>query len=489
MPAGDPGRVARSSVSDSVPLQSAVELVGALEAGEISAVELMSATYDRLEAVNPSINAIVNALDRDRAIALAEQSDRERRRNGRAGPLAGLPIAAKDLVDAEGFPTTLGFLPFKDQTAKADSPLIARQKAAGAIVIGKTNTPEFGLGSHTFNRVFGATRNPYNLAKSAGGSSGGAAAALAAGIVSVSDGSDMGGSLRNPASFCNVVGFRPSIGRISRSHALGWLGRMSTEGPMARSVEDVARLFSVQVAHEPDDPLSLGEPGSVFAADLSIDPAGLRIACTEDLGFLPVEAAVRRVIAGVPATFQDMGCSVNRDYPNLRNAMHVFQVQRAANLAMVVHELDRSVPRWRDFTKDTALWNFDKGLALSASEILESEAQRTLIYQEAVSFFERYDALALPTAQVLPFDVETDWVREIEGVAMTTYIDWMSVCCVISVTGFPAISLPAGFSEDGLPVGVQLVGPPGGDLKLLKIARAFEQATGFAARRPPLAGS
>ena len=474
-------------MAESILWSSARDQVDAVVSGRISAAELMAATYDRLEAVNPGINALVSVLDREDALALARVCDDRRRTDGPAGVLEGLPMAPKDLIDAVGFPTTMGFVPFRDQMPAADSDLVARQKAAGAIVFAKTNVPEFGFGSHTFNNVFGITRNPYDVTKSAGGSSGGAAAALGAGIVAVADGSDFGGSLRNPASFCNVVGFRPSIGRVNGARGMGWLGRIATNGPMARCVDDVARLLSVQVAPDLTDPMTLADPGETFMTDLRIDPTGLRIACTADLGFLPVDGPVRDVFATVGPEFEAMGATVAEAYPDLTRAMEVFQAQRAANVALTARMLERDVPDWRSFAKDTALWNFDKGTAITANEILMSEVLRLKIYEDMVGFFERYDALVLPTAQVLPFDVETPWVASVDGVDMPTYLDWMSICCVISVTGLPAISIPAGFSSDGLPVGIQIVGPPRGDLAVLRIASAFEAATGFANTRPRLA--
>ncbi len=457
-----------------------------LEAREISARELMGWTYDQIERVNPTLNALVNLLPREAALTLADAADAATAAGAGAGALHGLPIAPKDAQDVTGFPTTFGFAPYRDRVATADSPLIARQRAAGALLIGKSNMPEFGLGSHTFNAVFGRTSNPYDTGRSAGGSSGGAATALASGMLTVTDGSDMGGSLRNPASFCNVVGLRPSIGRLPVEAGYGWLGRLATSGPMARTVADAAWLLSVQAGPHGADPLTLTEPGAAFRADLATNAAGLRIAVTEDLGRLPVDAEVRAVCRAAGDVFESLGAQVSEAHPDLSGAMDVFQTQRAAVLAATGRALDESLPDWRTHAKDTAVWNIEKGFELETAALLESEMRRTALYRRVARFFEDHDALVLPAAQVPPFDAELEWVPEIAGQTLDTYIDWMAVCCEISVTGLPAISVPGGFTEAGLPVGLQIVGPPRGDFQLLQIAHAFEQATRHGERRPDL---
>ena len=467
--------------------ESAASLVAAVHRGKLSAVELMNACYDRIERVNASLNAIVNLLPRDQALELARQADRAQAAGERLGPLHGLPMAPKDAVDVAGFPTTWGFVPFRDRIASSDDELAARQRAAGALFIGKTNMPELGLGSHTFNRLFGTTANPYDHTRTAGGSSGGAAVALAAGMVPLADGSDMGGSLRNPASFCNVVGMRPSIGRVPDARPMGWFARLATPGPMARTVADAALLLSVQAGRYHADPLSLGQPGHAFAGTLSRDLHGLRIAWTPDLDLVPVEREVVKVVEAAANTFRDFGCVVEQACPDLSEAMAVFQVQRAAALAVTARALDREVPGWRDHAKDTVLWNVDRGLALRSEELLDAEVRRTQIYRRVVEFFERYDALLLPAAQVVPFPADIEWVREINGQPMQTYIDWMTVCCAVSVTGLPAMSVPAGFTTGGLPVGLQIVAGPHDDLGLLQLAHEFEQATLHHRRRPEIA--
>ena len=470
--------------------ESAVDLADALRTGQSSALEVMDETYDRIEAVNPRLNAIVNLLPRSEALALAGAADRVPPAD--RGALHGIPMAIKDLGDAAGFPTTRGFVPFRDRVATADGPMPARLRAAGALFIGKTNTPEFGLGSHTFNSLFGATLNPYDPARTPGGSSGGAAVAVATGMLPVADGSDMGGSLRNPASFCNVVGLRPSIGRVPLDGVAAWFARIATGGPIGRTVSDTALLFSVQAGPDPRDPLTLPEPGSTFRQLMSREPAAQdsdrprRIAYSPNLHGLPVASEVAEVIAEAPAVFEELGWTVDEAAPDLSRAMEVFKVQRAAGLSNLGRTLDEAVPDWRSHAKETAIWNIDQGLALTAEEIMRSELGRAQIYTEVAEFFETYDALILPAAQVAPFPVETDWIREINGVELPTYLDWMTVCCAISVTGLPAISVPAGFTSTGLPVGLQIVGKPRGDLELLRIAYAFEQATQHHLRQPPI---
>jgi amidase len=463
---------------------SATDLAARLRSGELSAVDVMNAHYDRIEKVNPRLNAIVNLLPRERAVALAEQADRlpaEQR-----GVLHGLPMACKDAVEVAGFPTTWGFVPFADHVASADDAMASRLRAAGALFIGKTNMPEFGLGSNTFNRVFGPTLNPFDATKSAGGSSGGAAVGLATRMFPLADGSDMGGSLRNPASFCNVVGLRTTPGRLPSVRSFGWFARLSVSGPMARTVEDAALLLSVQAGPCDADPLTLPESGEVFRAPLDAPMAGRRIAFSPNLGGLPIARSTAAVIATAPAVFEGLGCKVEQTEPDLSGAMDVFQVQRAAALAALGQGLEKSVPDWRKHTKDTAIWNIEKGFALTGDEIIQSELRRTEIYRSAVEFLERFDALILPAAQVPPFDIKTEWVDSIEGHKMDSYIDWMTVCCAITVTGLPAISVPAGFTEDGLPVGLQIVGRPRGEWALLQIAHAFESATQHHRQAPPL---
>ena len=476
-------------MSDNTPAplwDDALTLCRDLQRGTVSAVELMRNVYARINALNPQVNALVNLLDEQEALALAATADRVP--VGERGPLHGVPMAPKDAVAVRGFPTTWGFKPFAERIETQDSALAARMRKAGAIFIGHSNMPEFGLGSNTFNAVFGATLNPYDPTKTAGGSSGGAAVALATDMLPLADGSDMGGSLRNPASFCNVVGLRPSIGRTPLSRGFAWYGRLVTAGPMAKTVADTSLLFSVLAGPDPADPLTLPEPGEHFLDALvpAIHNANnpVKVAVSEDLGLLPIDPAVRKVIQDAAAKFADLGATVDYAHPNLEGAMDVFQTQRAAGLRTLGRNLDATVANWRDHAKDTALWNIDKGFALTADELLSSEIKRSRIYAHIAEFFENYDVLVLPAAQVPPFGIEQEWIDNIDGHGLETYIDWMAVCCMITVTSLPTLSVPGGFSPDGLPIGVQLVGKPRGDLQLLKIAHWFEQSTQFYTQRP-----
>lgn len=464
---------------------SAIHLRQLLAEQKISARELMQATYAQINRLNPRLNALVNVIPEEDALRLADAADKRIAR-GDAGPLEGLPMAPKDAEDVSGLPTTYGFVPWRNRVAKDDSLMVRRLRNAGALCIGKSNMPEFGLGSHTFNNLFGPTFNPWDTTRTPGGSSGGAAVALATGMLPIADGSDMGGSLRNPASFCNVVGFRPSLGRVpDDSRAYGWFSRLDTRGPMGRTVDDVALLLSVQAGPVDVDPLALTESGETFRLIAERDLKGLRVGWSPDLG-LPVDPAVKAVMNEVPPVLRALGCEIDTHVPDFSGAMDVFNTQRGAQLASLGRSLDVAVPDWRQHAKDTAVWNIDFGLALTGEALLRAEIQRTRIYRRIAAYFETVDALFIPAAQVPPFNASLAWVHEIDGVKLPTYLDWMQVCCVISITGLPAISVPAGCTEEGLPVGVQIVGKPRGDKALLEIARAFESATNLHRRRPPL---
>ena len=465
---------------------NARELCRDLQSGQASAEELMHETYERIDRVNPELNALVALLDKDQALALARQADQVP--IAQRGPLHGLPMAPKDAVQVKGFATSWGFVPWSKTIAEEDDGLASRMRSAGAIFIGRSNMPEFGLGSNTFNSLYGTTRNPYNTDKTCGGSSGGAAVALATGMLPLADGSDMGGSLRNPASFCNVAGFRPSIGRMPYTRGFGWFARLSTTGPMARNVADLALLFSVQAGPDAHDPLTLPESGEHFLdAYVPLDSlAGLKIAYAPELDGVPIDPEVLSVMASAADTFSDLGAEVVSTVPPLKGAMDVFQAQRAAGLSSLGNNLDRTIPDWREYAKATAIGNIEKGQQMSAHEIFQSEARRSIIYENMVEFFQEHDAIILPAAQVPPFDLSQEWVSEINGQTMPSYIDWMTICCAITVTGFPAISVPGGFTEDGLPIGVQIVGKPRGDLALLRLAHTYEAATNHYQQKPAI---
>jgi amidase len=449
----------------------------------VSAVEVMDAHIARIGRHNPKLNAIVTFLP-EPALAAARTLDGALARGAAPGALAGLPIAHKDLVPTRGVRTTFGSPIFKDFVPEADAIIVERLRRAGAIMVGKTNTPEFGAGSQTFNTVFGATRNPYDLGKTCGGSSGGAAAALAARLLPVADGSDFGGSLRNPASFCNIVGLRPSAGRVPGWPSLSAWFDMPVLGPMARTVTDVALMLSAMAGPDPRAPISLQQDGAMFAQPLGHDFKNARIAWSSDLGGLPLEPEVRRVTEAQRRVFVDLGCIVEEATPDLSDADEVFRVLRAWDFELSFGELLR---KYRPLMKDTVIWNIEQGAKLTGAQVGAAEIKRTRIYHRMREFMQTYDYLVAPVAQVLPFDVHLPFPTCVEGVPFTTYLDWMKSCYLITVTGAPAMSVPCGFSSGGLPVGLQIVGRHRQEFELLQMAFAFEQATGCWKRRPPLA--
>jgi len=451
--------------------RSAVELAAMVARREVSACELLDAHLDRIERTNPQLNAIVTLVP-DMAREWAEAADAATVAGDELGPLHGLPVAHKDLEPTAGIRTTMGSPLLADFVPSEDGLVIQRLRAAGAVTIGKTNTPELGAGSHTFNPVFGATHNPYDPSRTCGGSSGGAAVALAAHMIPIADGSDMGGSLRNPASFCNVVGMRPSYGRVpSWPNSTPW-SPLATKGAMGRSVSDVALQLRVLAGPDPRVPISLPEPGSMFAAELETDLGEVRVAWTPDLG-LPVDRAVRDTLAFVPGRLEELGCSVTEAMPDLSDAREIFQTLRAWQFEIAGGALYDRAP---DQVKDTVRWNIEEARRRTMVDHTRATVLHAALIERVRAFFDEYDVLALPTSQVAPFDIDLDWPHEVDGEAMPTYIDWMRTCCDITVTGCPAISMPAAFTPDGLPVGVQFVGRPSDDLGLLRFARNWERA-------------
>jgi amidase len=463
----------------------AVDVARLIRTRRVSAVELMTASLAQINRVNPRVNALCTLADPDELMQQARAADRKLVRSGPSGPLHGFPHAVKDLVPTAGMRTTFGSLIYRDHVPTVDALLVERLKKAGAILIGKTNTPEFGAGSQTFNAIFGSTRNPYDLTRTSGGSSGGAAVAVACGMTPLADGSDLGGSLRNPASFCGVVGLRPSIGRVPVwPRAQPWTS-LSVEGPIARTVRDVALLLSVMSDPDPRDPAALDEPGSVFRRSFRRDFRKVRVAWSHNLGGYPVEPVVTTVCDRARPVFTDLGCIVEEDEPDLREADGVFRTLRAWSFA---HDRGDDYRSSRHLMKETVVWNIEQGLALTAAAIARAEATRAAVYERARRFFDRYEFLILPVSQVQPFPVDVEWVKEINGRPMNTYIDWMATCYLVSVMGCPAISVPCGFTPEGLPVGLQIVGRHRRDRDVLEIAYAFEQATRINKRtRPPAA--
>ncbi|MGW5737742.1 MULTISPECIES: amidase [Streptomyces] len=461
--------------------RTARELAAGIRAREFSAREVVQAHLDRIEQVNGAVNAVVT-LVAERALDEAHTADEATAHGEPLGPLHGLPVAHKDTHDTRGIRTTYGTPLLADHVPERDELIVERIRAAGAITIGKTNVPEFAAGSHTVNPLFGATRNPYDLRRSAGGSSGGAAAALACGMHPLADGSDMGGSLRNPASFCNVVGLRPSPGRVPSWPDTAPWSTMAVQGPMARTVADAALLLSVVAGPDPRSPIALETPGSAFGGSLDRDLTGLRIAWSPDLGgAVPVDREVREVLAPAVTAFAALGCVVEEACPDLSGADEVFRTFRAWQFHLSLGALLETAA---DRIKPSLVRNIRQGATLTGADLERATVRHGALFHRVREFFERYDALVLPTSQVPPFPVEREYPDEVEGVPTTDYLDWMRSAYLVSATGSPALSVPAGFTPGGLPVGVQIVGPHRGDLRVLQIGHAFERATRHGERRP-----
>jgi amidase len=465
----------------------AVALATLIRSREVSAREVVAAHIKRIEEVDPVVNAVVTRTF-DQALAKAATADDALSRGERPGLLHGLPVAHKDLVETAGVRTTFGSPLFAEHVPDRDALIVSRMACAGAISLGKTNTPEFGAGSHTVNQVFGATRNPYDPSRSSGGSSGGAAAALAARMLALADGSDLGGSLRNPASFCNVVGLRPSPGRVPSwpvSDVADWLG---VEGPMGRTVADVALLLAAISGPDPRVPLALDAPAPALSEPTRIidlltrDMRGVRVAWSADLG-LPVDPAVLAVLSPARQVLTEMGCEVIDATPDLAGADEGFRIWRAQRYATAFGPLLAKHP---DQVGPNVAWNVRRGLELATADLSRATQLLAALADRVSAFFETVDVLACPVSQVAPFDIGLDWVHEIGGVPLHTYLDWMASAYLISATGLPAISVPAGFTPEGLPVGLQLVGRRREDWPLLAVARAFESATGYGRTAPPV---
>jgi amidase len=459
----------------------AAKLVRIIRARRVSVTEVMRAFIARIERVNPKVNAIVTFLP-EQALKRAKALDRK---GAAAGPLAGLPIAHKDIVPTRGIRTTFGSPIYRDHVPAEDHAIVERLRAAGAILIGKTNTPEFAVGAQTFNPIFGATRNPYDLSKTSGGSSGGAAAAVASGMLPFADGSDLGSSLRNPGSFCNVVGFRPTPGRVPNWPFPNAWDTLWSLGPIGRTVEDAALLFSAMAGPDPRCPTTHAEAGKIFARPLRRDFRKVRVAWSRDLGGLPVDARVTRVLESQRAALESLGCIVEDAEPDLSDADEAFQVQRAVGFVEAYGELLKTQ---RSLMKDTVVWNIEEGFKLDAARIANANVLRSKVFHTTRRFLERYEFLLLPTVQVPPFPVDQPFVSEINGVKLANYMEWMKSCYLISATSHPAISVPAGFTDEGLPVGLQIVGRYRDDFGVLQLAHAFEGVTEAWKRRPLACG-
>ena len=452
---------------------TARELRAALGRREVSAREVVQAHLDQIERVNPAVNAIVT-LAAERALDGAAAADRRAAAGADLPPLHGLPVAHKDVHETAGLRTTYGSPLRASYVPAEDALVIERMRAAGVITIGKTNVPEFGAGSHTFNPVFGLTRNPYDLGRSAGGSSGGAAVALACGMHPLADGSDMGGSLRNPASFSNVVGFRPSPGRVPGWPALLGRATLNVSGPMARTVADAALLLSVMAGPDPRSPIALQDPGARFAAPLGTSLRGWRVAWSPDLGgAVPVEPGPAAAARDAARVFAALGCEMTEDCPSFAGADEVFRTLRAWQFEVMFGPLLDAAP---EQLKPSLRQNIELGRRLTGAGLGRAEVLHTRLHEQVRAFFGRHDLLVLPVSQVLPFDADLEYPREVAGVPMTGYLDWMASAYLVSATGCPALSVPAAFSDGGLPIGVQLVGRSGDDTRLMACAMFLERA-------------
>ena len=473
-----------SFASPELCFKSARELAALIHTRQVSVRDVVQSHLDQITRLNPHVNAIVSKLPDDACLALADAADRRLAHGDEVGPLHGLPIAFKDNQPAVGFPFTRGSRIFALDMPSEEPVFIERLRAAGAIPIGKTNIPEFAMGSHTYNALFGTTLNPYDLTRSAGGSSGGAAAALATGMLPIADGNDLGGSLRNPANFNNVVALRPTVGLVPTApDPLPGIG-FNVNGPLARSVSDVAFLMSVMAGPDPRDPVCFSSDPSVFAQPLDRAFSDTRVAWCLDLGGLPVDRRVRQVLERRRQTFEALGCTVEEACPDLIGADDIFLTIRAWRAGALLGPL---LADHRDLMKPEAIAEIERGLTISRNEVEKALIRHRDFVDRFRRFQERYPFIVCVVNQVPPFDAGIDWPRSIEGVSMHSYVEWMKSAYWISTTLCPAISVPAGFTDDGLPVGIQIVGRSRDDVGVLQIGYAFEQATGFGQRRPPIA--
>ncbi len=468
-------------MADALCFTSARELAGLIRSREVSAREVMSAFLSQIARLNPSLNAIVAKLDDHACLALADAADRQLMSGRPTGLLHGLPIAFKDLEAAVGFPFTKGSPIYKDLRPTADTVIVERLRQAGTIPIGKTNVPEFGMGSHTYNQVYGTTFNPYDRTKSAGGSSGGAGAAVASGMLPLADGGDLGGSLRNPANFNNVVALRPTVGLVPIAPTPLPLVGMSVKGPIARSVSDVAFMLSVLAGADGRDPQTYPSAPADFLLPLARDWKGVRVAWSPDLGGLPLDRRVRTVLAAQRQVFVDLGCMVEEATPDFTDVDEVFLTLRSwanwnTNGALLAEH--------REVMKPEAIWDIEAGAKLTGAEVARAIMAHGALLERMRVFQKKYEFLVCAVNQVPPFDASLDWPKAIDGVPMENYVAWMKSAYWISTTCRPAISVPAGFTPEGLPVGIQIVGRHRDDLGVLRLGYAFEQATAVGKRRP-----
>lgn len=470
---------------DELCFAQASELVSLIRRRKVSPLEVVRAVLARIEKVNPPLNAYCTVAAEQALAAARRATAAVTRRGAKLGPLHGVPVSIKDLTPTKGIRTTWGSKIFEDHVPDADALVVERLKAAGAIVIGKTNTPEFGAGANTFNAVFGATPNPWNPKLTSGGSTGGGAVALATGMGPLAQGSDLGGSLRLPASFCGVVGFRTSPGCVPVwPIATAW-DNLSVQGPMARTVADTALMLSTIVGPDPRVPISYPvDARALLAAVRRPSVKGLRIAWGGDLGITPLDHEVRRVTEASLDVFRKLGARVEAAHPEFTEVAEIVRTSRGASMAARHHD---KLPQWKTVMQDNLVRNIEQGLALTAAEIGQGERLRTDLFHRVRTFMERYDVLLTPTAAVPPFPLEmTSGPREINGVEMKHYIQWALLTYAFTVISAPAISVPCGFTRDGLPVGLQIAGRWRDEVGVLRAAAAFERAAPWAHRRPPV---
>jgi amidase len=463
---------------DSLVRETACAIVDKLNAGEVTPLDLLDALEQRIATVDSKVNALPTlCFDRARAHAKALME----KPAGERGLLAGLPIPIKDLTHVQGVRTTQGSPIYKDVISAHSDVVVERLEQNGGVIYAKSNTPEFGAGAHTFNEVFGATRNPWNPARSASGSSGGAAVALATGTAWLAHGTDMGGSLRNPASFCGIVGMRPSIGRVPHSPSFKIDRNLTVHGPMARNVEDLALLLDAMSGEHPADPLSLPLLPESFRSSLRSGIKPKRIAYSPDLGITPVDPEVAAITRKAAERFAEAGVIVEEAHPELREAHECFHVLRAFDFAVTKADLLRSK---RDQLKPEVIWNIEEGLKLTVEQIARAEAQRVAMATRTLAFFETYDLLLAPATIVAPFPIENRYVAECAGTKFDNYVQWLGIVYAITLACCPALSLPCGFTASGLPVGLQMIAPSRGDAQLLAGAKMLEDMLGVRGTTP-----
>ncbi|MDB6087114.1 MAG: Amidase, partial [Gammaproteobacteria bacterium] len=472
---------ATAGTADPICYLSVRDLTRLVRTRQLSAREAMTAHLAQIRLWNPRLNAIVAKLDDDACLLLADSADARATRGEALGPLHGLPWAFKDLEPAVGFPWTRGSPIFRDDRPAADSLLVERLRQAGVVPIGKTNTPEFGMGSQTYNNVYGTTVNPYDLTKTAGGSSGGAAASVASGMLPAADGSDLGGSLRNPANFNNVVGFRPTVGLVPTAPSTLPLFGFAVKGPIARSVSDVAYVLAAMAGPDPRDPGCVPSTPGVFAGTLERSFKGVRVAWCPGLGVLPLDRRVRSVLESQRRTFESLGCIVEDAHPDLASAEEIFLTMRAFRSWTNLGPL---LGKHRMELKPEAIQEIEDGARLSTSQLSAAMVQHGQLLEKMRVFQETYPFILSAVNQVPPFDASLHWPTTVDGAAMDHYIAWMRSAYWITATFHPAISVPAGFTPDGLPIGLQIVGRFRDDFGVLQLAYAFERATGVGKRRP-----